>query len=46
MILTTNEACIFENFLLLLLFASEVSECINDDTKDEIENDNDDNEEE
>jgi hypothetical protein len=30
----------------LLLFTSQVGECIDDDTKDEIEDDNDDNEEE
>ena len=43
---TTNEARVFEHFLLCLVFASEVSKGVDDDTKNEVEDDNDDNEEE
>ena len=42
----TDEAGIFDNFLFIILFSSQISECVNDDTKDEIENNNDDHEEE
>ena len=46
LLLTTHKAGIFENFFFLLLFTSEIGKCVDDDTKDEIENDNDDDEEE
>lgn len=44
--LTTNKASIFKNFIFLLLFTPEIRECVDDDTKDEVQNDDDDNEEE
>lgn len=43
---TTNETGVFEYQLLLLFFTSQISKGINDDTKNEIEYNNDDNEEE
>lgn len=43
---TTHKACIFENQFLLLLFASQIGERINNYTKNQIQHDNDDNEEE
>lgn len=44
--LTANEACRLENFLFLLLLASQVGKRVNDDTKDEVEHNDDDHEEE
>lgn len=44
--LTTNEARSLQNLFFLLLFASQVSKGINDDTKDEVKDDDDDHEEE
>lgn len=43
---STNEARALQNQLLLLLLRSQVSESVNDDTKNEIQNDNNDDEEE
>lgn len=44
--LTTNEACVLEGLLFLLLLRPEVCKCVDDDTKDEVEDDDDDDEEE
>lgn len=44
--LTANEASVFEDFLLLLLFTSQIGKCVDDDTKNQVEHDNDDHEEE
>lgn len=44
--LTTDEARVFADLLLLLLLRPQVCERVDDDTKDEVENDDDDNEEE
>jgi len=43
---TTDEARIPQNFILMLLFATEVSERVDDDAKDEVEYDDNDDEEE
>lgn len=43
---TTYKTSIFEYLFLLSLFTSQISECINDDTKDEVKNNNNNNEEE
>ena len=45
-ILTTDEAGILQGFLFLLLFRSEISKRVNDNTKDQIENNNNDEEKE
>ena len=44
--LTANKAGVLENLFLSLIFTSEISEGVDDDTKDQIEDDNDDDEEE
>ena len=41
---TTHEARISENFFFLLFFTSQISKRVDDDTKNEIENYDDDNE--
>jgi hypothetical protein len=45
-VLTADEASIFEYQFLLLLFASQVCKGVNDDTKNKVQDNNDDNEEE
>ena len=45
-VLTTNKARIFQNIFFLLLFCSQICKCVNDDTKNEVENNDDDNEKE
>ncbi len=42
---TTNKACVFQDLLFLLFLAPEVSERVDDHTKDEVQNDNNDDEE-
>lgn len=44
--LTANETRCFQNLLLLLFLAPQVSKSINDDAKDEVEDNDDDHEEE
>ena len=44
--LTTNKTWIFECFLFLLFFGPKIGKGINDNTKDEVQDNNDDNEEE
>lgn len=43
---TANKASVLQNQLLLLLFRSEIGKCVYDDTKDEIKDYNDQDEEE
>jgi len=43
---TTDEARVAQHFLLVLFLATEVSERVDDDAKDEVEYDDDDDEEE
>ena len=43
---TTNEARVLDDFLLVVLFCSEICKRVDDDTEDEVEDDNDDHEEE
>ena len=43
---TTNEAGVLDDFLLVVLFCSEICKRVDDDTEDEVEDDNDDNKEE
>ena len=45
-VLTADEARILDNFLLVLFFGTEIGECVDDDAKDQVQNDNDDDEEE
>lgn len=44
--LTANKTCCLEDFLFFLLLTPQVSKCIDDDTKDEVEDNNYDHEEE
>lgn len=44
--LTTDKAGSLQDFLFLLFFTPQVSESVNDDTKDEVEDNDDDHEEE
>jgi len=44
--LATNEAGVLENFFFLLLLAPQIGECVDDNTKDQIEDNDDDNEKE
>ena len=44
--LTTNETAVFENFFLLCFLASQISECVDDYTKYQVQHDNYNNEEE
>ena len=43
---TTNEAGVLDDFLLVVLFCSEICKRVDDDTEDEVEDDDDDHEEE
>ena len=43
---STNKAGVLDNFFFIIFFSSEISKCVNDDTKDKIEDNNDDNKEE
>ena len=43
---TTNEAGVSEDLVLLLFLTPQVCECVDDDTKDEVQDDDDDDEEE
>lgn len=43
---TTDETAGFQDLLLPLFFTSQVSESVDDNTKDEVKNDDDDDEEE
>ena len=45
-VLTAYKTGVFKNFFFLLLLTSQVGEGVDNDTKDEVEYDNDDNEEE
>ena len=42
----TNKTGVLDNFFFIIFFSSEISKCVNDDTKDKIEDNNDDNKEE
>ena len=42
----TNKTGVLDNFFFVIFFSSEISKCVNDDTKDKIEDNNDDNKEE
>ena len=42
----TDEASVLDDLFFVCFLCSEISEGINDDTKDEVEDDNDDHEEE
>lgn len=44
--LTANETCRLQDFFFFLLLAPEVGECVDDDTKYEVEDNDDDHEEE
>ena len=41
-----NEACVPEDFIFLLFFTPQISEGIDDDSENQVENDNDNDEEE
>ena len=43
---STNKTGVLDNFFFIIFFSSEISKCVNDDTKDKVEDNNDDNKEE
>jgi hypothetical protein len=45
-VLTTYEACVPKNFIFSLFLTSQISKCVDDNTKDKIQDDNDNYEEE
>ena len=42
--LTTNKTTVFQNFIFGLFFTPEISKSVDDDTKDQVEDNDDDNE--
>ena len=44
--LTTNKTAVFENFFLLCFLAPQISKCVDDNTKYQVQNNNYNNEEE